>query len=79
MLLSMPRDGVTLATGSYVEASMETVISILIGSGITWFVSQWYYRKAAEDLQKEAAKLRDVTTKTWELSTSAEFSPESSK
>ena len=45
---------------------METVISILIGSGITWFVSQWYYRKAAEDLQKEAAKLRDVTTKTWE-------------
>ncbi len=45
---------------------METIISLLIASAITWLISRWYYQKAAEDLQKESAELRDVTAKMWE-------------
>lgn len=39
---------------------METLISILVGSLVTWFFSWRYYAKAGEELQDEAAKLRQL-------------------
>lgn len=40
------------------KISLETVISVLIGALITWFVSLLYYKKAGRDLSREAAELK---------------------
>lgn len=40
---------------------METAIGIIIGGLITWVVSLVYYRKASDDLRKEAAELRRLS------------------
>jgi len=41
------------------EAQMVTnVVGVVIGGLITWLVTQWYYRRAAKDLEKEAIELR---------------------
>ena len=45
---------------------METFISLLFGSAISWLALWWYYQKAAEDLQKEAAALRDLSARMLE-------------
>jgi len=39
---------------------METLISILVGSVVTWFFSWRYYAKAGKELQEETAKLRQL-------------------
>jgi Tfp pilus assembly protein PilW len=37
------------------------VVSIVVGSLITWLVSRAYYLRASEDLTKEASNLRQLT------------------
>lgn len=39
----------------------ETLIGCLIGSAITWFFSWFYYKKAGDELQKEARNLKTQT------------------
>lgn len=38
-----------------------TIASVLIGALITWGVTLYYYKRAAEDLSHEAQKLREMT------------------
>lgn len=35
-----------------------TIISVLIGAAITWFVSWYYYKRAGDGLKVEAEKLQ---------------------
>ena len=39
---------------------IETIISLLIGAGITWIVSWHYYKRAGDELKIEADKLQHV-------------------
>jgi len=41
---------------------MTTIISILIGALITWFLTYVYYKKAGEELRKEGNELRKLNT-----------------
>ena len=40
----------------------DTIISLLVGSAITFYFSRKYYLKASEDLRREAEALRQETT-----------------
>lgn len=37
-----------------------SVLSVLIGAGVTWLVSRHYYKRAGDELKNEADKLRHV-------------------
>ena len=37
-----------------------TLFSTAVGGGLTWFVSRWYYVRAAKDMEAESKKLRDL-------------------
>jgi hypothetical protein len=39
-----------------------TLVSLLVGSAITWTVTWVYYRRAGTELRNEAAELRRLTT-----------------
>jgi hypothetical protein len=39
-----------------------SVLSMVIGSAITWLAAWWYYRRAGAELRQEAAKLHRLTT-----------------
>ena len=41
---------------------IETVGSFILGAVVTWVVSQLYYKKAGDELRKEAAELRRLMT-----------------
>jgi uncharacterized membrane protein (Fun14 family) len=43
---------------------METAVGVLVGALITWFASRYYYKKAGEDLTREAAQLRELNIVT---------------
>jgi len=40
------------------------LVTLLIGSGITWFFAWYYYRRAGEELRVEAAHLRKTSELT---------------
>lgn len=42
--------------------AITTVLSVLVGGLITLLVSRRYYRKASEDLEREARKLREQSS-----------------
>ncbi len=39
-----------------------SVVAVLVGAVITWYLSRRYYKKAGADLVKEAAELRHLST-----------------
>ena len=41
--------------------SIETIASILLGALITWFFSWFYYKRAGDELRREARTLRSAT------------------
>ena len=41
---------------------IETVVSFILGVVVTWVVSHVYYKRAGDELRKEAAKLRRLMT-----------------
>jgi hypothetical protein len=41
---------------------LGTIVSLLVGGAITFFVSRGYYLKASEDLRQSAGALRQETT-----------------
>jgi hypothetical protein len=41
---------------------LSTVGSVLLGCLMTWYVSRFYYKKAGDDLVKEAVRLRHLST-----------------
>lgn len=41
---------------------IETIVGIVFGALITLGVSHWYYKRAGEELQNEAAELRKLAT-----------------
>lgn len=44
------------------EVDLVAVQSVLIGAGIAWLVTWWYYRRAGAELRDEAVRLRRLTT-----------------
>jgi hypothetical protein len=40
---------------------IEQAMGVLLGGIITWLVSRYYYKRAANELCQEAAKLREET------------------
>jgi len=40
---------------------VETILSVLIGGAITWFVAWWYYKRAGDELRQEAKLLHAAT------------------
>ena len=41
---------------------LMTVGAVLFGAVITWYVSRFYYKKSGDQLVKEAARLRHLST-----------------
>ena len=39
-----------------------TLVSMVVGAGVTWLVAWLYYRRAGSELRAEAAELRRLTT-----------------
>ena len=40
----------------------STLAATLIGVAATWFFAWWYYRRAGDELGRESAELRRITT-----------------
>jgi hypothetical protein len=41
--------------------SRETLVSLFVGSAVTWAVAAWYYQHAAKDLEQASERLREET------------------
>lgn len=46
---------------SFLECLAHPLASILIGSTVTWFVAGFYYKRAGDELRKEAELLQKAT------------------
>lgn len=46
---------------SFTECLAHPLISILIGSAVTWFFAWFYYKRAGDELRKEAELLQKAT------------------
>jgi len=46
---------------SFSECLAHPLVSILIGSAVTWFFAWIYYKRAGDELRKEAALLQKAT------------------
>lgn len=40
---------------------IEMIVSVLVGAGITFFVSRYYYKRAGDELRQEARSLHKQT------------------
>ena len=47
---------------SFLECLAHPLASILIGSTVTWFVAWFYYKRAGDELRKEAELLQKAQT-----------------
>jgi len=47
--------------GWFANPFVSTLISVLLGGVITWLAAWIYYKKAGDDLKKEAALLKKAT------------------
>lgn len=48
-------------TETTLSTILSTLVSIVVGGGITWFVAWLYYKKAGDELKKEAELLRKAS------------------
>jgi hypothetical protein len=45
----------------YIEAFVgHPFIALLVGSSVTWIVTWWYYKRAGDELECEAARLQKI-------------------
>ena len=42
--------------------SWETLFSVFVGAVVTWIVTWFYYKKAADDLRSDAKELRKLSS-----------------
>jgi hypothetical protein len=43
-------------------STIHLIIGILVTALVTWIFASWYYKRASEDLVKEAAELKNLNT-----------------
>ena len=54
------RESAELATSSATISRMSDFLGVIAGAIVSWVVSWWYYKRAADDFQREVRDLRNL-------------------